>query len=65
MAKYEWLDVAKTKLKMKINDDGSMWKEVSSQDGNYLYWASQEENVADTPDWITTVIALEAESVSE
>lgn len=52
MAKYEWMNLEKTKLKMKVSDDGLLWREVSVDDSEYAAWSSQEGNVADTPDYI-------------
>lgn len=63
MAKYEWMNLEKTKLKMKVSDDGLLWKEVSVDDSEYAAWASEEGNVVDTPDYIQA--GLEAESASE
>jgi hypothetical protein len=52
MAKYEWMDLEKTLLKMKVSEDGRLWKEVGATDPDYTAWAAQEGNVADTPDYI-------------
>lgn len=65
MAKYEWLDLEKTKLKMKINQDGSLFREVSPEDGNYISWAAEEGNVAESPAWMQMVIDSAAQSSSE
>ena len=62
MAKYEWMDVEKTKLKMKVLEDGSVWKEVGVTDSDYTAWAAQEGNVADTPDYIQ--LALDANAAA-
>lgn len=62
MAKYEWMNVEKTKLKMKVLEDGSMWKEVGVTDSDYTDWAAQEGNVADTPAFIQ--LALDAEAAA-
>jgi hypothetical protein len=60
MAKYEWMNLEKTLLKMKVSEDGKLWKEVGVTDSDYIAWAAQEENVADTPDYIQAGIDAEA-----
>ena len=62
MAKYEWMNLEKTKLKMKVSEDGRLWREVSSEDPEYVTWASEEGNVADTPDHIQNGLDAAAES---
>ena len=37
---------------MKVSDDGRLWREVSSEDPEYVAWAAEEGNIADTPDYI-------------
>jgi hypothetical protein len=65
MEKYEWFNKEKTKLRMNISENPPLWREVSSDDQEYLSWASQEGNVAFTPEWITTILALEAANPEE
>jgi len=60
MAKYEWMNLEKTKLKMKVSEDGKLWREITINDSDYTLWASQEGNVADTPDYIQAGLDAEA-----
>jgi hypothetical protein len=62
MAKYEWMNLEKTKLKMKVSEDGKLWKETSVNDPDYVFWADQEGNVADTPDYIQAGLDAAAEA---
>ena len=66
MAKYEWMNLEKTKLKMKVSEDGRLWREVSVDDSEYAAWSSQEGNVADTPEYIQAGLdSIAAEPASE
>ena len=65
MNKYEWFNKEKTKLRMNISEVPALWREVDVQDAEYVAWASQEGNVAFTPEWITTILALEAANPEE
>ena len=60
MNKYEWFNKEKTKLRMNISEVPALWREVDVKDGEYVAWASQEGNVAETPEWLTNILALEA-----
>ena len=62
MAKYEWMNVEKTLLRMKISEDGSVWRETSVNDPDYVFWADQDGNTADTPAFIQ--LALDANAAA-
>ncbi len=60
MNKYEWFNKEKTKLRMNISEVPALWRQVDVEDVEYVAWASQEGNVAETPEWLTNILALEA-----
>jgi len=62
MAKYEWMNVEKTKLRMKISEDGNVWIEKSIDDPDYVFWSEQTGNTADTPVFIQ--LALDADAAA-
>lgn len=57
MAKYEWFNVEKTKLKLNLNEDG-LWREIDLNDVDYIVWAAQEGNTVETPLHIQAAIDL-------